>query len=127
MLVGLLLLLSNLSATGTGPAWAHDEDAVSLTFLGHVDLGHLRLHEPSGVAWGYTERGKPRVWVVNDDAATLSVLKKTRGGDDQTTFKVVETYSLSSELTELEGVTMNSSGKAWKESPGIRHKIPIWW
>lgn len=76
-LVGLMLLLSSLEDTFVGFASAHEETALSITFLGDVRLDDLGPEEPSGVAWGYSQQGKPRLWVVSDDTPMLYILKKS--------------------------------------------------
>ncbi|WP_447971598.1 SdiA-regulated domain-containing protein [Nitrospira sp. M1] len=111
-LTGLLLLCGGFGHMVVGPAWAHDQDDVSLTFLGYVELKDLGPEEPSGLAWGRSSKGKPRLWIVSDDTAAVYVLKEKRQDNTLSTFKVTEIHSLSSKTKELEGLTVDSSGRA---------------
>jgi len=109
-MTGVLLLYSGVGHSFVGLALAHDEDALSLTFLGDVGLKDLGPEEPSGLAWGRSSKGNPRLWVVSDDTASLYVLKEIRRSDTTSTLKITGIFPLSPEATELEGVTMDASG-----------------
>ena len=111
-LIGLMLLVGLFEGTFAQPAWAHEETTLNVTFLGAVRLDNLGPEEPSGVAWGNSPQGKPRLWVVSDDTPMVYILKEKARGDDRSTFKIAGSFSLSAESTELEGVTMDASGRA---------------
>ena len=124
-LIGLLFLVSLFESTFPRSAWAHEEATLSVTFLGDVRLDRLGPEEPSGVAWGISQKGKPRLWVISDDTPMVYLLKEKAQGDDLSTWKIAGSFSLPSDSTELEGVTMDDSRRAVVVQEGANRVIRL--
>ena len=124
-LIGSMLLIGFLGNPSDQAVWAHEEATLSVTFLGDVRLDRLGPAEPSGVTWGISQKGKPRLWVVSDDTPMVYLLKEKARVDGFSTWKNAGSFSLPSDSTELEGVTMDASRRAVLVQEGTNRVIRL--